>query len=1595
MSSSSWQPGPTPYIEKLDNRAPPQPELGPPPHYGPPPTGYPPPPSREGAVYPPDPGYSRQNSVSGPSRSPAEPPRHQYPAPVSTGHEPPYYAPPGLPDYARPAHAYGPPEHQANGNHPPLHLQTGPDMMHAGPGGHPAPHPGYGPPASAGPPPTPGAYPWQYDDRTQRRRPVRAAQACDSCRQRKAKCDEGRPECQHCKDNNLKCTYREIPPQKSEKQVLAITERLENLSDQISQLASNQKAQDDKLDSFLRSLNGHRALLAESAQMKREDSHAQQTPQDVNISFVSEKPAHDDGDAQLEFSMPLEHTTGVHNLMEWPSIRALIPPNQSTTYVMDTEASRGILRLYGCGEGEDRGDGHEGAPSPAQSASSESRRTDDETSSLSSQSVWGNGQLLVQPLISENQTARDHPGGLSPNGGLMLDSQAVDKYFRAYMDNMHILHPFLEPKVMRSMVQTFKRRYSWDLRVARAAVGHKRKREMADSPSSLDESATNCRGRRPSGIHAEANASIEHSVANAIILLVLALGKICLHKTPLPGAVNPAWVRTTMTPQHVYYSDFPPRTTVSTPGSPFKEGMDVNGGTPQMTGSLSGHGQVKNMDVIPGLAYFAKAADILGEFPGGADISHVQANLLAGLYMGQLARVFPSHHYISVACHACQILIKSTEYKEGKLNEAKMSKSRRNLINFAFWSCLQLESDILAEVDLPPSGITRYEGRQHQEMPTGITLDAITEPGGHNDILRFYSYQVQLRRTMNDIHSMLYGKGKKATDTKNPTFSLIDILDENMENWRRMLGDWDWDDNKYESPDINVARMRAKYYGGKYIIHRPCLQWLLTDSVPVIPRSQHSGSPYGTQQGSPYGSTLQPGYSPPGKGLAGTEMGPPEKVADGRSHPRVLDSARRCVEAAIRSTTVFDSVPPRPIVTNIFGTAHAQFGNMLVLSATYTSSRRELRDLLSEPLMRRLLDRTIKLLQNNAKISPVLAKDANILRCRLNLHHVPTQSASRARAAHITCRQHGPRPLQPAPLSLAACYRALLAHEHEAAVCTLTTQVDTTRGPPLRILCLDGGGVRGYSMLIILQELMHRVYVETEGRPPKREELPKPCEYFDLIAGTGTGGLIAIMLGRLRLDLETCMDVYVRMTKKVFETDKTIAGIPYKQTLFKASKLEEAIKSCVREHTVLEDEGNDGTATGGKEFQDLSMPSPVDSGGGGAAALRRSVSVHSGTTIGINTAASPSAVGHPARNSTRSSARTLAHDSVRASMFSPGFARWGNENASLYDGRENRTKTAVTAVYKGTNPKTGSSILLRSYDSRKEPPPESYCTIWQAGRATCATGLAFKPIRIGQSVFTDEGAAKYNPSPQILDEAATNEWPGREIGMFVSVGTGKRPAGSNNQQHDWWEGFVGGTVGNFAEARRRLIAKIEACEDTHIQMLMTELPRRGIPLENYCRLNVEVGVGEFGMNEWDRLSEMTVSTRHYLRRSDTQSMLENAAVRMAKIELLQRRWNHTLSRRYPSNSSIGQDLPLETGPALPPVPLAHEGAVELPVAEDEHVAYALLRQPHPTQPPYPDDGHSYSGRQTSVGGDRLPPYPDTDGPPPIVSKLRKPEYTQR
>jgi patatin-like phospholipase/acyl hydrolase len=81
----------------------------------------------------------------------------------------------------------------------------------------------------------------------------------------------------------------------------------------------------------------------------------------------------------------------------------------------------------------------------------------------------------------------------------------------------------------------------------------------------------------------------------------------------------------------------------------------------------------------------------------------------------------------------------------------------------------------------------------------------------------------------------------------------------------------------------------------------------------------------------------------------------------------------------------------------------------------------------------------------------------------------------------------------------------------------------------LRILCLDGGGIKGYTSLLILKRVLRTM--KAEGQ---LAEIPKPCDVFHLIVGTSTGGIIAVMLGRLHMTIDDCIAKYEQVGGSVF-----------------------------------------------------------------------------------------------------------------------------------------------------------------------------------------------------------------------------------------------------------------------------------------------------------------------------------------------------------------------------------------------------------------------------------------------------------------------------
>ncbi|KAK8142430.1 hypothetical protein G3M48_008773 [Beauveria asiatica] len=81
----------------------------------------------------------------------------------------------------------------------------------------------------------------------------------------------------------------------------------------------------------------------------------------------------------------------------------------------------------------------------------------------------------------------------------------------------------------------------------------------------------------------------------------------------------------------------------------------------------------------------------------------------------------------------------------------------------------------------------------------------------------------------------------------------------------------------------------------------------------------------------------------------------------------------------------------------------------------------------------------------------------------------------------------------------------------------ITRELNPVDREGLCLLSLDGGGVRGLSTLFILKGIMARLnYKRKETSLPSA----KPCEVFDLIRGTSTGG-------RLEMDIDECISTFV------------------------------------------------------------------------------------------------------------------------------------------------------------------------------------------------------------------------------------------------------------------------------------------------------------------------------------------------------------------------------------------------------------------------------------------------------------------------------------
>ena len=108
-----------------------------------------------------------------------------------------------------------------------------------------------------------------------------------------------------------------------------------------------------------------------------------------------------------------------------------------------------------------------------------------------------------------------------------------------------------------------------------------------------------------------------------------------------------------------------------------------------------------------------------------------------------------------------------------------------------------------------------------------------------------------------------------------------------------------------------------------------------------------------------------------------------------------------------------------------------------------------------------------------------------------------------------------------------------------------------------KILSIDGGGIRGIYPAQILAEIEAQLKQE-------RGESTKIYEYFDLVCGTSTGGILAIALA-LGMPASHLNEIYLRNAKKIFGPRK-----PFRSNILfprhNASILESILNEEFKEH---------------------------------------------------------------------------------------------------------------------------------------------------------------------------------------------------------------------------------------------------------------------------------------------------------------------------------------------------------------------------------------------------------------------------------------------
>ncbi|PSK46301.1 hypothetical protein B9Z65_5269 [Elsinoe australis] len=501
------------------------------------------------------------------------------------------------------------------------------------------------------------------------------------------------------------------------------------------------------------------------------------------------------------------------------------------------------------------------------------------------------------------------------------------------------------------------------------------------------------------------------------------------------------------------------------------------------------------------------------------------------------------------------------------------------------------------------------------------------------------------------------------------------------------------------------------------------------------------------------------------------------------------------------------------------------------------------------------------------------------------------------------------------------------------------------------ILTLDGGGIRGFSSALVLKRLMEEIYAveleyeedEPTGELPSSQDDLLPCHYFDFMYGTSTGGLIAVMLARLRMTIKECLDQYRKVGDELFGHRKNI--VPF-MTKYRSEPLEKAVKELVAKRNLGQmhpwhaefrrDSVHDHDDTDPRSHVDSVFLPHLTSEPDRIPRLSRSTLADHTSSATRNDSADSKPAVKPATTPTSNHASPQAvlpaippHTPFPSDGRSPGSST--RYTASTTDSESPRwdpnaprvcQSCCLTAIHNGTVQK---AHLLRSYPHKYTRDLPAWITpynsgadllhIWQVTRATSAAPFYFDMLEAivdnERRGHKDGGIRENNPSGAALSEFVSLYPRKEKPALMLSIGTGR-----TNTSPDGFMSALPWPFGHFTILRKmaenisvipHLLVKYTESEAKHEEMV------RYAKGENtwYKRLNVSEGLENMPLDDWTQgkyhgqnvpggasLTRMEEATNGYLDREVNvdiekfvapKEMIKHTAEKLVRVRRARRR----------------------------------------------------------------------------------------------------------